>query len=338
MQRATIADVAARAGVTKSTVSHALSGKRPVAPETRDRIEQAIVELGYSPNQVAQRLASGRSRTIGFVYPLYTPQVGWLEMKFIAGAATVINQANYAFVLLTHPERQPDNLQRFVEGGLLDGVILMQVRLRDPRVELLQRAGVPFVLVGRCCDNAGLTFIDLDVDAALNRCVAHLVELDHTALAYLHQDDPEFGFAARATQAYADACRRFGLPVVMATTGLSVESGQHAMTALLARRPETTGVIVWNDIAGWGAAQAGQAQGRRIPGDLSIICFDHTVITDIVPFNPTVIDIRAEEMAAEAARMLIALLEDQPLAQHQMLVAPRFSVGDTTAPRRPHAY
>ena len=197
MKRATISDVAAHAGVTKSTVSHALSGKRPVAPETRERVDRAIQALGYRPNPVAQRLASGRSRTVGFVYPLYGPEFGGLEMKFIAGAAAVINQANYAFVLLTPPDRRADNLTRFIQSGLLDGVILMQVQMHDPRVELLKRTGPPFVLIGRCQDNTGLTFIDLDIAQGIHECVEHLVALGHRNLAYLRLADTELGFAAR---------------------------------------------------------------------------------------------------------------------------------------------
>ncbi|MDV7399869.1 LacI family DNA-binding transcriptional regulator, partial [Arthrospira platensis SPKY1] len=83
MKRVTIADVAVRAGVSKSTVSHALSGKRPISAATRRRIQQAVDQLGYHPNPVAQRLAGGRTQTIGYVFPLYAPQIASLEMKFI---------------------------------------------------------------------------------------------------------------------------------------------------------------------------------------------------------------------------------------------------------------
>jgi len=334
MKRATISDVAAAAGVAKSTVSHALSGKRPVAPETRAHIDQAIRALGYRPNPVAQRLALGRSRAIGFVYPLYGPEFGGLEMKFIAGAATTINQANYAFVLLTPPDRHADHLNHFIQGGLLDGVILMQVRLQDPRVEALQRAGLPFVLIGRCQDNTGLTFVDLDVALALRLCVDHLVELGHRELAYLHLNDPELGFAARAVQAYAAACQAHGLAVEMVACDLSADSGAAAAADLLTRRPEITALIVWNDLAAWGALQMARRLGRRVPDDLSLICFDRSAIANILSVQPTAIDIHPREMAAEAAQLLLAQLEGTMAAPAQILLAPQLLSGDTTAPRR----
>lgn len=332
MKRVTIADVAIRAGVTKSTVSHALSGKRPVSQETRRRINHAIEELGYQPNPVAQRLAGGRTRTIGFVYPLYVPQITGLEMKFISSAANVINQADYAFLLLTHSARSSDNLRRFVRSGLVDGFILMQVHMHDPRVEMLRQAGLPFVLVGRCADNSGLTYVDLDVKRAMSQCVNYLADLGHRSLAYLHQDDPDFGFVVRALQGFSAACEQHNLAASKQACGMLPEDGQIAMTTLLDQYPETTGVIAWTDTAAWGAVQAAVARGLQVPDSLSIICFDYSAISNLVPFQPTVVDIRAEEMAAQAARMLLALLEDDPLAETQILLDPKFVVGETTAP------
>ncbi|MEE4377920.1 MAG: LacI family DNA-binding transcriptional regulator, partial [Candidatus Competibacteraceae bacterium] len=146
MKRVTITDVAKLAGVSISTVSYALSNKRPISEETRRHIQQAIEELGYRPNPSAKRLASGeKSRNIGFVLPLKGIGITGLEMKFISGAASAINEAGYTFVLLAHPDRNPENMLRFAQNGVVDGFILMEVLLRDDRVELLKQEGFPFV-------------------------------------------------------------------------------------------------------------------------------------------------------------------------------------------------
>jgi DNA-binding LacI/PurR family transcriptional regulator len=209
MKRATIADVAARAGVSRSTVSYALSNKRPISEETRLRIQQAIQELGFRPDPTAQRLASGeKSRNIGFVLPLVAPEMTGLEMKFITGASRVINQADYAFILLAHSDRNPENLVRFAQSGLVDGFILMEVYMHDDRVDMLQREGIPFVLVGRCADNTGLHYVDIDIEVGMEQFVSHLGELGHRTVVYLHKDDPDYGFAVRALRGYISACRR----------------------------------------------------------------------------------------------------------------------------------
>ena len=329
MTRATIADVAARVGVTKSTVSHALSGKRPVAPATRLRIEQAVADLGYHPNAIAQRLAAGRSRAIGFVYPLYAPQIAGYEMRFISAAANAVSQAGYAFVLLTQPDRTGNTLDQFFYSGLLDGVILMQVRGHDPRVEALKEAGLPYVLVGHAADSTRSAYVDIDIFAAMTWCVSHLVELGHRHIACLHQDDPEFGFGTRVLDGYRTACADHGFSPVVRPCALSTEGGQQATVALMQEHPEITGVIVWNDLAAWGVNQAAIAAGRRVPADLSIICFDQSNISNLLPFHPTVVDVRPEEMSRRAAEMLLTILAGESDGEG-ILLSPGFIEGETS--------
>ena len=175
MKRPTIADVAKKAGVSRSTVSYALSNKRPISEETRQRIQNAIDELGFRPNATAKRLASReKSRNIGFVLPLVADEMTGLELKFIAGASRTINQAEYSFILLAHPDRNPDNLLKFASSGLVDGFILMEVMLHDKRVEMLQKEGIPFVLIGRCEDNTGMSYVDVDIAQAMENSFQYL--------------------------------------------------------------------------------------------------------------------------------------------------------------------
>jgi DNA-binding LacI/PurR family transcriptional regulator len=323
--------VAARAGVAKSTVSHALSGKRPISQETRKRIHQAIDELGYRPDPVAQRLAGGRSRTIGFVYPLYETQIAAVGMEFISSASRIINEAQYAFLLLTHLKDTADNLEHFVHSGLVDGFILMQIRLQDPRVEMLRRSGLPFVMVGRCEDNHNLAYVDIDVEKTMTQCVDHLVGQGHNSLAYLHQDDSGFGFLERSLRGFAAACSHHGVPYQRFVCGDQSEGGQEAMNALMDRHPETTGVIAWSGKAAWGAVQAVRARNLRMPEDISIACFRDPALGSLFSCETAMIDIQPEDLAARAARMLLALVEGKTLSATQVLLQASFITGDDEA-------
>lgn len=334
MKRVTIADVAVRAGVSKSTVSHALSGKRPISAATRRRIQQAVDQLGYHPNPVAQRLAGGRTQTIGYVFPLYAPQIASLEMKFITSTANVINAADYAFMMLTHPIHDVDSLQRFVASGLVDGFILMQVQLEDPRVRLLQRTRTPFVLVGRCADNDGVTFVDLDIAVAMARCVEYLTDLGHLSIAYLHQEDMAFGFVFRAYNELIAACGRCGAVPYTLACDAAETCGAQAMERLLERYPEVTAVVAWNSTVAWGVIQAAQENGLEVPRDLSVIAFGDAGLTPQAALQLTMLDIRPEPMAAQAAQMLLATLANAPLPESQILIAPELLVRDSTAVAR----
>lgn len=330
MKRVTILDVAAQAGVSKSTVSHALSGKRPISPATRQRIQQAIEDLGYQPNPVAQRLAGGQTKTIGYVFPLYAPHIAGLEMKFIASTANEINQADYAFMLLTHPADDVDSLRRFIASGLVDGFILMQVRLEDPRVDLLQQAGIPFVLVGRCADNQGFTYVDIDIDFAMQQCLAHLAVLGHQNIAYLYQDARDFGFVHRAQRAFLATGAANGMIVSAYPSRLSYESGATAMAMLLEQHPEVTAVLTWNNTVAWGAIDVAEANNRFIPKDLSIISFGHSGFTYPARIPLTVVDIHPEQLARKGARLLLSKLNGSQ-SLDQILIEPSLIVRESTA-------
>jgi DNA-binding LacI/PurR family transcriptional regulator len=325
VKRPTVADVAKKAGVSRSTVSYALSNKRPISAETRQRIQQAIKELDYRPNAVAQRLATGGvGKNIGFVLPLVAPEMTGLEMKLISGAASVINQADYNFILLAHADRNPDNLMRFAQSGMVDGFILLEVHMRDERVKFLQREGIPFVLVGRCEDNRNLTYVDVDIGHGMEKSFEHLISLGHQSIAYLYKDDNNYGFSVRSLQEYQAACQRHNIIPQFHPCPLSSESAEAAMNILLEQHPEISAAIIWSDIPTLGVAQAVQSSGRRIPEDFSIVYQEHSIISDLSSVSPAIIDIRADEMAAQAAEYIIAILENRPIDNPQMLFPPKF--------------
>ncbi len=321
MKRVTIVDVAQRAGVSKSTVSHALSGKRPISDGTRQRIISAADALGYQPNPVAQRLAGGATHTIGCAMPLFQPQIGSVEFAYINSVASVLNGAGYAFLLLTHMEQTGDAVQRMVAGGLIDGLILMQVALHDARVEWLRQADIPFLLLGRCEDNEGLAFIDSEIEVGVADAVRLLATAGHRNVGYLYLDAPRLGFAQRAIRGFEQGCLAQGLHGVRQGCGHTQQSGAAAMKTLLAHHPEITAIIVSNDAAALGAVQIAQEAGRSIPADLTLVTSPASH-PDLIALEPAVIDFRPEEIAARAAELMLALVDQGYDSPPQELIRP----------------
>jgi DNA-binding LacI/PurR family transcriptional regulator len=324
MDRITIADVAKRAGVSISTVSYAISNKRPISDETQQRIQQAIEDLGFHPNQSAKRLASKeKTRNIGFVLPLQGSELTGLEMKFISGAAKVINQADYTFILLAHSDRDPENLLRFARNGMVDGFILMEVYMHDERVELLKDVGLPFVLIGRCADNTGLTYVDIDIEKGMEFFFNHFISHGHEKVACLIKEDTNLGLNVRSLQEFQSACQRYNIVPLLQPCSLSTNDGEKAMHILLDKQPDLNACLIWNEIPAIGAARAVQARGRRIPEDFSIICLAQSAIPNLTNFTPIIIDIRAEEAASRAAELMIAMLEGRSMDETQVLITPQ---------------
>lgn len=330
-QRSTINEVAERAGVAKTTVSHALSGKRPVAEETRQRIFAAMRELQFTPNPIAQRLAGSPGHTIALVLPMASSSLADVEVRFMTSIAEVVNKHNYTFLTLTSPHVGAEDLRQIVHSGLVDGVVLMRIQVNDDRVRLLREANVPFVMIGRTRDNKGLTYVDLDGESACGLAVNYLVELGHSHIAFICPEDLNFGFAYRLVRGFEKSCRKHNLPRIKMPATPSDDAGYRAMKQLLADHPDLTAVVVWSDVVAVGVISALRDIGRDIPGDISVISFDRSEHLPLALSDLTIVDTRPEVIGVQAAEMLLDVLNQAPLAQTQILMPPRLISGKSTA-------
>ena len=173
-------DVAAAAGVSQSTVSYVMSGKRPISEKTRLRVEAAIEQLTYQPNAGARALASRKSQVIGLVISI-TPEahLGSL-MEFIAVIAATARRHDYDVLLVTDEEGS-QGLERVVGQQLCDGLILMQVEADDERIPVVRKLRVPVVFIGIPNDSAGLNCIDADFARAGELCVEEMAAAGHAS-------------------------------------------------------------------------------------------------------------------------------------------------------------
>jgi DNA-binding LacI/PurR family transcriptional regulator len=329
--RPTINEVARRAGVAKTTVSHAISGKRPVAPATRERIFKAMHDLQYSPSPIARRLAGSPSHTIALVLPLASPTIADVEVRYIASIGAVVNQHGYTFLTLTAPQVDIDDLRQIVYSGLVDGVLLMRIQQKDERVKLLRETDIPFVLIGRTRDNKGLTYVDLNGEAAIGLAVDYLVELGHHAIGFICPEDLNFAFAYRIVTGFEKSCEKHQLSLVMSPAAWSADAGYRATLVLLDQHPEITAIIVWSEVVTVGAVSALRDIGRKIPEDISVISFDRSEHLHLASADLTVIDTRPEGVGGQAAQMLIDLLENKSLEHEQILMPPLLISGKSTA-------
>ena len=180
----TLAEVAQHAGVSASTVSYVLSGKRSISTTTRQRVEQSIRELGYHPNAGARALASSRSNIIALMVPLRTDMYVPVMMEIAIAVATTARRFGHDVLLLTS-EEGPSAVKRVAASGLADAMILMDVELEDERIPLLRQTGAAAALIGLPADPAGLTCVDLDFEATGALAADHLADLGHREVALI---------------------------------------------------------------------------------------------------------------------------------------------------------
>lgn len=338
---ATIGDVARRVGVAPSTVSHALTGKRPISAETRARVLTAAAELGYQPNAAARTLALRCTRTVGLALPLPARPRALSSgpyFEFVAAAADRLAEHGYTLLSLISRDPGAADLVRLARGGHVDGMLLMQVRLEDPRVAALRVADLPFVTIGRTRDPAGLVRVDVDFAAAAETAVGHLVALGHRRIAFLG-GAPDYGFYYHALDGFRRAHAAHGLPLPPDRV-LSVDaaSGLHeALRPVLDDRGagRVTALVTVGDLEAATALHILVEHGLRVPDDLSIVALYDSPLTALAHPPLTALRSPAEALTAEAVDLLLAMLAGRRPDNPERLLSAELVVRGSTSPAHP---
>lgn len=271
----TMRDVARHAGVSIATVSFVLNDTKPVTAATRERIELAMAELGFRRNVVARALASRRTHIIAMAYPALDHKFGFSAAEFFTSAADAARKQDYHLVLWP-VGNDGTELTELVGQSLVDGVVLMEVQLDDPRVAILQQTGTPFALIGRTTALHGLSHVDIDFDTTVEEAVGYLHGLGHRRLVLVsgNLNDPLFrtyGPYVRSEAAYRRVAAEFGLETVVLECAGSTRAGQEAAARLVRDHPETTAVLVVNEFSALGVMSGLTRLGRTIPTDISLL-------------------------------------------------------------------
>lgn len=330
----TLAEVAQHAGVSASTVSYVLSGKRSISASTRQRVEQSIRELGYHPNAGARALASSRSNIIALMMPLRTDMYVPVMMEIAMAVAATARTHGYDVLLLTG-EEGPEAVRRVTGSGLADAMILMDVQLEDERLPLLRASGQPGVLIGLPADTTGLTCVDLDWAATGALCVEHLATLGHREIAVLGEAPAVYerhtGFAERTLDGLRSRARELGLRVLHRPC----EGGYDAVAATLARvcdeRPGTSAFVVQNESAVEPLLALLRQQGRAVPEDVSVVAICPEQVATQGSVRLTSVGVPAQEMGRSAVERLVAQLDGRG-GDEIALIAPELTVRASSGP------
>jgi DNA-binding LacI/PurR family transcriptional regulator len=312
MAKVTITDVARLAGVDHTTVSHALSGKRPVAPQTRERILAAVRALNYQPNAAARSLVSGRSHTVGLSVPLDEHAHSLAEnlsLPFIAHICLRLNHHGYKLLCLNAQDDNGQDLMRAVNRGDVDGLLLMEVQLVDPRVEALRGAGVPFVTIGRPRDGRGVVRVDADALGAGALVARHLFELGHRHIAFMG-DPSSHGFRHRALDGFRRTHREYGLSFRPSRLlpCRRPEEVRVALAQLLAADAGVSALVVTTDLLAMAVLRVLVDHERRVPGDLSLVVLGESSLTTYTQPALTAIRLPIAEDCQQAVDLLIDML------------------------------
>ena len=331
----TLEGVAEVARVSRATASRVINGDRRVSESARVAVEGAIRELGYVPNRAARSLVTRRSDSVAVVIPEPSGQLFGDPFfpRVLRGISDELANESMQLVLLM-PQDRPDEtrVERYLEGGHSDGVILISLHGSDPLPAGLRRHGIPFVVGGRP-PGEGITYVDVDNRVGAAGAVQHLIDRGRRRIATIAgPQDMAAGIDRLAGYRDRLATAREGLVEI---ADFTLDGGRMAMRRLLERDPDLDAVFVASDLMAIGAIDALRSADRRIPGDVAVVGFDDSPLATTT--DPALSSVRQpiEEMGREMTRLLIEEIRSPDRAPRRVILdtqlVVRGSSGDETA-------
>ena len=331
--RVTIGDVAAHAGVSKTTVSRVLNSKGEVDAGTARRVQDVIDRLGYVPSARAVGLSLGRTSTIGML----VPSLGWPWMsEIVQGVADHLEAQRYQLLLYTCT-RGRESLDRFassVAANSCDGLIVVVPEHGLGHITDLHRQGLPVVVIDDRDSQPALPSVACTNRIGGQDAARHLLGLGRTAPIVL-TGLPEFGCVQERLAGFLAVYHSAGLELganQVIEGDFTVESGRAAIASLAGARTPFDAVFAMNDLSAAGVIAGIRELGRRVPQDVAVIGFDDVTVAAHTDPPLTTIRQPMREMGETAARLLLSALAGSPLPDVPTVLGTSLIVRGSTVP------
>jgi LacI family transcriptional regulator len=339
MNRPTQVDVAKRAGVSRATVSYVLNrqtdGRVPISDETRQRVMEAIEELGYEPDARAQALRSGSTNTIALIIPdLRNPHFS----EYALGVEEAARAAGYHILLFSstlNPEYAVDVFKDLARRRFDGLIIATAFILGSPEAQAIltqiRKRGLPIVEMS---DNYGVDFVSAEYHEATREVISYLMSLGHRRIGFI------YGVGGREhgldrLQPYIDSLVAENIVVddsLLAQCGPTMEEGYQAALKLLSQSSRPTALLAINDLLAMGVLRAAADLGLRIPDDLSLVGFDNISMSSYLVPRLTTVTKNALMLGTKAFEMLLARIQNPDLPRQQFHSPAKLIIRESTGP------
>jgi DNA-binding LacI/PurR family transcriptional regulator len=336
---ATRADVAQRAGVSASTVSYVLNGQRTISDATKVRVMKAIRELNYRPHLAAGLLAGGKGRAIAMLIPGGKKGITSSAVEYINGATRAAADNGYHLILWPNELEKIEEIAALNTSGFIVGVVLMEIKMVDQRVEFFEDAEIPMTLIGRTNTPNSFNFVDRDFDGAAQTAIHYLAQLGHKNIALINnarfKTNSKHSVDYRFRQSVISTAKKAKTPLTHFYYENDANTGELALNEIVSTSPETTAIIALNDLTIIGLINSGTKNGFSFPRDLSVLSLSTSpsqvemTVPEISTISPP-----AWEMGAKAIEILLKNIEGGSTSIKQELWAGDLIIRGTTGEAR----
>ncbi|MEU3458872.1 LacI family DNA-binding transcriptional regulator [Streptomyces sp. NPDC006733] len=338
-RRPTMKDIARRAGVSESAVSFALNDRPGVSPATRDRVRRVAEQLGWRPSTAARALSGEGAATVGLVLarPAHTLGVESFFLQLVSGIQVVLARRHLGllFQVVEDLGEECAIYRRWWAERRVDGLLVVDPRLDDPRPALLDELGLPAVVIGALAPGApahsGLSTVWADDAGAMASIVDHLYGLGHRRILHI-AGLPHLAHTQRRIRSLRAEAARRGLPDVHSiSTDYSDTEGAEATRRALAQPRPPTAIVYDNDVLAMAGLAVANERGLAVPADLSVVAWDDSVLCRSAHPALTALVRDTGSFGRHAAEQLLSLLDGNP-AQEIQDDLPRLVARASTGP------
>jgi DNA-binding LacI/PurR family transcriptional regulator len=315
--RPTIADVARRAGVSRAAVSFAINDRPGVAEETRARILRAAEELGWRPSVSARALSSAQTGAIGLVLVRQADRLEFDDffVRFLAGVERTLSARDYALLLqVLSPDAggDLDAYRRLVKSRRIDGMLVTDVLVEDPRFGLLAESGLPTAVAGRPIGRCPFPALETQHAEGMAKLVEHLIALGHRSVAFIG-GDPNYEYVATRRNVWMNTLRDAGLEPGLSASVVPEDTAAQAATArVLQARARPTAIVYTSDMLALAGAGVARKLGLDVPRDVSITGFDDSPVSAVSSPPLTTVRVDYAGFGEAAADLLLAEIGGAP--------------------------
>lgn len=336
----TIKDIAAELGLSVSTVSKALNDYPDVSPETRRLVKKTARRMGYRPSVAARSLRTRRTNTIGLIFCIIDRHLtDPYYLDLLASIGEECSRHGFDLLLSACPDRRLElsAYERMVGGKRVDGMILTGIRYGDERIAYLVEKGFPFVALGRSEQDGDFPYVDVDGLKGVGEGVQHLIDQGYRRIGFIGLPR-ELICAGHRFQGYRAALERSGLGfdprLVIHCDRLTQEAGYQAMQRLLELDEPPDAAFVCSDEMALGVMRAVREGGLTVGREFGIVGFDDIPMAAQV--QPPLTSIRQPfyEVGTRLCRMLIKLIQGEPLTESHVILEPTLVVRASSAHQR----
>lgn len=344
-------DIAAHVGVSRSEVSRVLNGRtragKDIGAAMRQRILDTAHEMNYRPNRAAQSLARGRTDTVALMISISpeeaaSSQTAQSHRELSAHYHEIVGALTYTLheygmnLLLAQcgsPNQDPlDALEELARSRSCDGIIITDLRVDDRRLEILGRAGLPYVVRGSS-PRPGVVAIGADNFQVGYQAITYLHGLGHRRIAFFNIG-PDLMSGQGRYRGFRAACEQLSL-----TNTIEYHDDAHydnglyeAIQQRLTQPNPPTAIFAEDEIGALGAMRALEEAGLRVPEDISVMaCLNARFMRRVAP-HLTMLNVRQAEVAAAAGHLMAQILRGDRVDVGQRFLSPSLEVGSSTAP------